>query len=135
MKIIESLDSALDFTKTDDTNERMQYSFDLKEEFNLNLKIVVNIAVADYEMFVNFKAEGPDNELSTEKKASFAIFATLVDILDEASRKHKIVTIEGVGDTFKKGLIYEKLFKRFTPENWEVDRKGTAAIAQKKSKL
>jgi hypothetical protein len=134
MKLKESLDNVLDY-EMQYMGMGYKYTFNLKEEFNINLKIIVNILVDDYEMFVNFKADGPDNELSTEKKASFAIFATLVEILDEASRKQKIVTIQGIGDTFKKGLIYEKLFKRFIPENWEVNRTGTAAIAQKKSKL
>jgi hypothetical protein len=137
MKLKESLDSALNFTKTDDTNDRIQYSFNLKEEFNLNLEINVIISFVGPRksgVIINFNSVG-SNDLSTEKKASFAIFATLVDILNEVNRHYDVKYIQAHGDTLKKGHIYEKLFERFADENWEVDRKGTDVNAQKKDKL
>lgn len=130
MKLKESLDNVLDY-EMQYMGMGYKYTFNLKEEFNINLKIIVNILVDDYEMFVNFKADGPDNELSTEKKASFAIFATLTEIIDEVVNNNDIENIEASGDSLKKAQIYEKLFKRFS-ENWEVDRLRLNVYAQKK---
>ena len=133
MKLKESLDNVLDYIVTDEAEEFVEYTFYLIKEFNLNLRIVVtiDIDIMSNTIIVSFNSHGPDNNLSTEKKASFAIFATLVDILDEAMEDNDAVHIEGTGNTFKKTLIYEKLFKRFS-ENWEVDRLRLNVYAQKK---
>jgi hypothetical protein len=133
MKLKESLDNVLDYIVTDEAEEFVEYTFYLIKEFNLNLRIVVtiDIDIMSNTIIVSFNSHGPDNNLSTEKKASFAIFATLTEIIDEVVNNNDIENIEASGDSLKKAQIYEKLFKRFS-ENWEVDRLRLNVYAQKK---
>lgn len=122
MKIKESLDNALDYQLQEDHYEKTVYTFSLKQSFDLDLDINVKFVFLSQKTYgVDFFSFGMDKNLSSQKKASFAIFATLVEILNEFVKNKNIMQLLAQADLQKKADIYEKLFKRFG-EGWEVTR-------------
>lgn len=123
MKIKESLENALDYQLKEDNNDRTVYEFNLKQDFDIDLKIEVRFKFVGNIYSVDFYNNGEYRNLSSQKQASFAIFATLVQIINEFVETKNINILEAVGNSAKKSDIYEKLFKRFA-EGWTVNQMG-----------
>jgi hypothetical protein len=134
MKLNESLENSLDFRLNKDNYENTSYIFDLKESFGLDLYIEVFFKFLTFGTYgVDFYTYGENKDLSFEKRASFAIFSTIVQILNDFVKNKSVTNLQANGDSKTKSDIYEKLFQRFA-EGWAVKRQGNILSAAKTGK-
>lgn len=132
MKLKESLENALQFQLKQNSIDKVVYSFDLGQSFDLDLRVEVIFKerLKNQGFTVDFFTYGEDFYLTYKRQASFAIFGTIVQILNDFLKNNDVRFLVAMGNSKKKGDIYEKLFKRFA-NGWEIKRTSNTIFAKK----
>lgn len=120
MKIDESFDETIDYTKEWRFDDDYKAEFSLQPEFD----ILVRVSLQEKKgvLTVNFVTSGDDKALNRGRK-TFKIFSTISKIVMDHVREHDIKFIETLAASEKRADVFEKMFKRFG-NDWETNRRG-----------
>lgn len=129
MKITETLNNTLNYSKDQEGDKHHKAEFYLKDS-NITVKVHLMHTRTDF-VDVKFGAIGEDVEIPENVGESFMIFATISQILTDHVEKHDIRLLGMTPSTRKRGDIFEKILER-TFKDWNVERDASFVLAYKK---
>jgi hypothetical protein len=130
MKLNETFEDAVDYTK----NKRNSGDFIAHFDFNPELDIEIEVEIMELgnnKVAIHFHSVGSIGPRVQEKgQITYKIFSTIIQIIQDHVEEYDIEKIRAPANTDKKADIYEKLLNRFA-NGWDVYRMGTTVLALK----
>jgi hypothetical protein len=130
MKINETLDNTLNYSKFMGESGEYSVKFSLSPKTDITVKVIID-HFDDETITAMFRTDGNDKYKLKKGRETYTIFSTISQIVIDHVEEHDIKKIVVVADSMKRADIFEKMFKRFG-KDWLVNREGLDVEAFKK---
>jgi hypothetical protein len=130
MKLNETFDNAVDYTKKRTNDGDFITRFDLNPVVQIKIELFIR-QIKNDKISVNFLSFGSGVDMKDKGQSTYKIFSTITQIIQDHVEEYDIQEISATANNDKKADIYEKLLNRFA-NGWDVYRYDTFVMAVKK---